>query len=96
MRGRIVKTNCIFENTPPPHFGLNVVCKMGGGGGGGGGGVLTGHYGSTHATSRMYNIVGRASASACIHFTHSNVANFRSLCCHVVARIAVSIEEVDS
>ena len=46
-RGRIVKTNCIFDNTPPPHFGLDVVYKMLGGGGGGGGGVLTGDYGTT-------------------------------------------------
>ena len=48
LRGRIGKTNCVFENTPPPHFGLDVVCKIGGGGGGGGGGcsVLTGHYGT--------------------------------------------------
>ena len=40
-----MKTNCVFENTPPPHFGLHVhaVYKMGGGGGGGG--VLMGHYG---------------------------------------------------
>ena len=48
LRGRIVETNCIFENTPPPHFALDVVYKVGRGGGGGGGrGVLTGDY-STH------------------------------------------------
>ena len=29
-RGRIVEANCIPESTPPPHFGLDVVYKMGG------------------------------------------------------------------
>ena len=29
-RGRIVEANCILESTPPPHFGLDVVYKMGG------------------------------------------------------------------
>ena len=29
-RGRIVEANCIFESTPPPHFGLDVVYEMGG------------------------------------------------------------------
>jgi len=28
--GRIVEANCILESTPPPHFGLDVVYKMGG------------------------------------------------------------------
>ena len=37
LRGRIVETNCKFENTSPPHFGLDIVCKIGGGGGRGGG-----------------------------------------------------------
>ena len=41
-RGRIVEANCILESTPPPHFGLDVVYKMGGGG------VLTGHYGNSY------------------------------------------------
>jgi len=30
-RGRIVEANCILKTTPPPHFGLDVVYKMGGG-----------------------------------------------------------------
>ena len=30
LRGHIIETNCIFENTPPPHFGLDVVYKIGG------------------------------------------------------------------
>ena len=30
LRGRIIETNCILENTPPPLFGLNVVYKIGG------------------------------------------------------------------
>ena len=30
-KGRIIETNCIVENTPPPHFALDVVHKMGGG-----------------------------------------------------------------
>ena len=34
LRGRIVETSRIFENTPPPHFGLDVIYKMEGGGGG--------------------------------------------------------------
>ena len=29
-RGRIVEANCILESTPSPHFGLDVVYKMGG------------------------------------------------------------------
>ena len=29
-RGRIVEANYILESTPPPHFGLDVVDKMGG------------------------------------------------------------------
>ena len=47
-RGCIVETNCIFNNTPPLHFGLDVVYKMYVcAGGGGGGGVLTGDYSTT-------------------------------------------------
>ena len=30
-RGRMHKTNWIFEQTPPPHFCLKVLCKKGGG-----------------------------------------------------------------
>ena len=30
MRGRIIETNCVLENTPPPLFGLDVVYKIGG------------------------------------------------------------------
>ena len=30
LRGRIVEANCILESTPPPHFGLDVLYKMGG------------------------------------------------------------------
>ena len=28
--GRIIETNCVLENTPPPLFGLDVVYKIGG------------------------------------------------------------------
>ena len=30
LRGRIIETNCVLENTPPPFFGLDVVYKIGG------------------------------------------------------------------
>ena len=30
LRGCIIETICVFENTPPPHFGLDVVYKIGG------------------------------------------------------------------
>ena len=30
MRGRIIETNYVLENTPPPLFGLDVVYKIGG------------------------------------------------------------------
>ena len=30
LRRRIIETNCVLENTPPPLFGLDVVYKIGG------------------------------------------------------------------
>ena len=30
LRGRIIKTNCVLKNMPPPLFGLDVVYKIGG------------------------------------------------------------------
>ena len=29
LRGRIIETNCVLENTPPLLFGLDVVYKIG-------------------------------------------------------------------
>ena len=48
LRGRIIETNCILENTPHPLFGLDVVYKIGG--------VLMGHYAPlcTFEYSRTY------------------------------------------
>ena len=45
-KGRIIETNCIVENTPPPHFALDVVHKMGEG-------VLTGDYGKQQLVAEM-------------------------------------------
>ena len=30
LRGRIIETNCVLENTPPPLFGQDVVYRIGG------------------------------------------------------------------
>ena len=45
-RRRMHETNWIFEQTPPPHFCLKVVCKMGG--------VFLGAYGNTHYNHQDY------------------------------------------
>ena len=49
---RLDKSNWIFKYTPPPHFWLKVVCKMGGGEGrGGGGGIFSGGYSTCISTA---------------------------------------------